>query len=230
MSRPKLLTINALWKAHETDTYCTLASASRMHRIPRPSRPNFHPVHSCWRFLLMCVAMNIRREAYIYLAHARDGIYKIGSSVNPRRRMQEIRLREGHQSSVKWPRSTWSPCTPELVHTIKADEISARDFERYIHGVLWVWHMTGEWFRLPDHAVQAISQISYLHTSKDASAGPWIYTGIVTRAAAIRCSTPLHISGDASALAAIARDTEGWDVERCLLQSLISSSQIEMAL
>jgi len=111
-------------------------------------------------------------EGRVYIARIPEGFYKIGSSHLPMKRMREIAW-EGGYSEVKYPDEVQPPSQPALLHCFPANG-SRKSAENALHKLATHhgWHVNGEWFRLPEQAVIALTSINaydepYFHSTKD---------------------------------------------------------------
>lgn len=76
------------------------------------------------------------QSGYVYALRSGE-LYKIGVSVNPRSRLKQVEKKTGQSA--------------ELVHSIKT--LGSFELEFYWHRRFAAYHETGEWFRLPQHAI-----------------------------------------------------------------------------
>lgn len=83
------------------------------------------------------------KSGYIYLIYASTGQYKIGYSINPKRRLDEL----AHHP----------PFDYELIHTIKTDDMYS--LEEHLHSRFLDKRVKGEWFLLAPWDVEYIMDL-----------------------------------------------------------------------
>src|ERR1051326_7180735 len=84
----------------------------------------------------------LRQPGYVYIAAAEGGLYKIGQSRNPEKRLKRF-------SDV--------PFGLQLLHQIETDD--CRWLERRLHDQFWESRVSGEWFRLSKDEVAGLCEI-----------------------------------------------------------------------
>jgi hypothetical protein len=88
-------------------------------------------------------------KSHVYLLKVEtpcDGIYyKIGIATNVRHRINT--LQTGNQYKI------------QLVATCAAPRYAVEDIEKTLHGILTWFNARGEWFKLPDHALEKVLKV-----------------------------------------------------------------------